>query len=238
MQAGVIHVFLRSEYFKTAEDFRAVVGDTTKVFEVQECPHHVLETVVNFMYGIDLPDTFKTTQDVECLLTMADIYLMEDLKDAVASHMAPLLDKTNILEIYHLAEKYTAQKLKEVCSNVIAKRMDTANVAKQVLGLDAMKKYEYKVFKKDMIIRCARILRTETVDGLWGQVAAGTVGRIVDESHERISVKWNSVKSFPLHFHNNAKSIPYHTISYPLKQGTISHLEVLTPPINTELFKD
>ena len=95
-EKGAIKVFLRSDYFKTAEDFKAVVGDTTKVFEVKECPHHVLETVINFMYGIDLPDTLRTTLDAECLLTMADIYLMEDLKDAVASHLAPLLDKDNI----------------------------------------------------------------------------------------------------------------------------------------------
>jgi len=99
----------RSDYFKTAEDFKALVGDTTKVFEVKECPHKVLEAVINFMYGIDLPGTFSTA-DVESLLFMADLYLMDDLKDAVASHMATRLNKDNILDIYHLAEKYTAPR--------------------------------------------------------------------------------------------------------------------------------
>jgi len=115
----------RSDYFKTAEDFKALVGDTTKVFEVKECPHKVLEAVINFMYGIDLPGTFSTA-DVESLLFMADLYLMDDLKDAVASHMATRLNKDNILDIYHLAEKYTAPRLKERCSNFIVTNIDIA----------------------------------------------------------------------------------------------------------------
>ena len=252
-EKGAIKVFLRSDYFKTAEDFKAVVGDTTKVFEVKECPHHVLETVINFMYGIDLPDTFRTTLDAECLLTMADIYLMEDLKDAVASHLAPLLDKDNILDIYHLSEKYTAQKLNEACCNCIATSIEIANIAKQVLGVDAtailnMRKDNSKVIKKDMIVRCMRttiwwtdhvtkISKTSTpassphwydveagTENNFYEVKAGTVGRIIDGgSDEKISVKWNLTKC--------GTGDSYHA-------GTIRHMEILTPPIDTTLFKD
>ena len=83
---------LRSEYFQKAEAFKTATHNTTKVIEVKECPYHVLEAVINFMYGIDLPGPY-TTADVESLLTMADLYLMEDLKDAVATHLAGHLDK-------------------------------------------------------------------------------------------------------------------------------------------------
>ena len=212
-------VFLRSDYFKTAEDFKTVVGDKTKIFEVKECPYHVLETVINFMYGIDLPDTLRCTRDTEYLLTMADVYLMEDLKDAVASHLTPLLNKDNILDIYHLAEMYTAKKLNEECCNYIATSIDIANIAKQILGIDAttissMGKGK-SVFEKDMIVRCVR-----TIEVI--QVEAGTVGRIIDSDDKNVSIKWDS---------GNRYTGNYCTLA-------IGHLEILTPPIDTTLFKD
>ena len=224
--------FLRSDYFKTAEDFKTVVGDKTKIFEVKDCPYHVLETVINFMYGIDLPDTLRSTRDTECLLTMADVYLMEDLKDAVASHLTPLLNKDNILDIYHLAEMYTAKKLNEECCNYIATSIDIANIAKQILGIDAttissMGKGK-SVFKKDMIVRCVKtIWWTDPVTKVHNEVQTGTVGRIIDSadhSDKKISIKWNSG--------NRCKSIPSHCTL------AIRHLEILTPPIDTTLFKD
>jgi len=147
----------RSDYFKTAEDFKAVVGDRASVFEVKDCPHNVLEAVIDFMYGIDLPGTFNTP-DMESLLLMADLYLMDDLKDDVASHMATRLNKDNILDIYHLAEKYTALRLKEVCSNFIVTNVDIAN---KVLGVDAatiLKRSngDDNPYKKNMIVCCKR----------------------------------------------------------------------------------
>ena len=72
-------VFFRSEYFKRAEAFKTATQNTTKVFEVKECPSHVLEIVINYMYGIDLPSDLSTTY-LEDLLFMADLYLMDDLK--------------------------------------------------------------------------------------------------------------------------------------------------------------
>ena len=126
-------ILFRSEYFKTAEAFNTATQNKTKVFEVKDCPHHVLEAVINFMYGIDLRGRYST-EDVESLLTMADLYLMEDLKDAIATHLAPHLDKDNILEIYHLAEKYNAPKLKKTCSDFI---LTSVSIAKQGLGIDA-----------------------------------------------------------------------------------------------------
>ena len=42
-------------------------------------------TAVDFMYGIDIPEDFKG--DLKSLLHLADLYLMEDLKDAGGSRI-------------------------------------------------------------------------------------------------------------------------------------------------------
>ena len=205
----------------------------------------MLEDVINFMYGIDLSGLYSTPA-VESLLTMADLYLMEDLKDAVASHMAAHLDKDNIMDIYHLAEKYTAGKLKEICKDFI---VSCISIAKEVLGVDAAvisKKEASKVFKKDMIVRCktfskwwfdsrtkistVRPVNGEELKAVDGgnlvEVAceAGTVGRIVDDAHGKISVKWNAVENFDdFDYYGNQR--------HCAKNANISHLEILTPPI-------
>ena len=78
---------LRSEYFKTALNTE-VGGGWKRVITVEECSHLVLSAIVDFMYGINIPDNF-TMEEMFSLLAMADLYLMEDLKVAVA----PLLSK-------------------------------------------------------------------------------------------------------------------------------------------------
>ena len=81
-------ILFRSEYFKTA--LNTDVGPKKKVREVKECHPYVLETVVNFMYDVSIPDDFNL-QDFESLLYMADLYHMTDLKDAVGSLIWKLL---------------------------------------------------------------------------------------------------------------------------------------------------
>ena len=49
---------LRSEYFKTA--LNTDVGDQKNDIEVQECSPHVLTTVIDFMYGISIPEEFSS----------------------------------------------------------------------------------------------------------------------------------------------------------------------------------
>ena len=136
---------------------------------------------------------------------MADIYLMEDLKDAIASHLAPHLDKDNILEIYHLAEKYTAPKLKEKCSDLI---LTSVSIAKQGLGIDAAnisKKRKEGHMERGMIVCCNTTSIWWTRDGLsifkswrpdnsinWFKVKceAGTIGRIVEVWSKEVTIRW------------------------------------------------
>merc|ERR1712126_576041 len=90
---------IRSEYFKTA-----------------------LKT------SIRIPEDIGS-EDAKSLLAMADLYLMEDLKDAVGPLISTTID--NILEISEMAEKYSSQKLKEMCCEFIFQNIDTLD--KQML---------------------------------------------------------------------------------------------------------
>ena len=58
-----------------------------KVLNVEECSPLVLATVVDFIYGIEMPEDLSS-EDAKSVLAMADLYLMEDLKDAVVSLIA------------------------------------------------------------------------------------------------------------------------------------------------------
>ena len=118
------HVYLlfRSVYFKTA--LNTSVGNN-KFVKVDESSPHVLATAVDFIYGIEIPEDFGS-EDAKSLLAMADLYLMEDLKNAVGCLIATKqMNKDNILEVSQMAEKYSAQKLKELCYEFIFKNLKT-----------------------------------------------------------------------------------------------------------------
>ena len=229
-----MRVLLRSEYFQKAEAFKTATHNATEVIEVKECPFHVLEAVINFMYGIDLPGPYSTA-DVESLLTMADLYLMEDLKDAVATHLADHLDKNNIMDFHLLAEKHTAGKLKEVCNDF----MVTCISILQALGVDATKlsnqrKEGSQDLKMNMIVRCKTDSKWVLDDftnsyGMPNSASnrnvvlckAGTFGRIVDDRDGNVRVKWNSVK-------NCAQHTPSGTYVRITECANKSHLEIIT----------
>jgi len=113
-----------SPYFKTS--LNTAVGENNKVFSVEECSPRVLTTVIDFMYGIDIPEQILD-DDAEMVLAMADLYLMEDLKEAVALHLGKDLAAGKILERSTLAEKYGAEKLKEMCCDFILSNMKEIN---------------------------------------------------------------------------------------------------------------
>ena len=225
------------------------MGETTKVIEVKECPHNVLATVIDYMYGIDLPGTFSSA-DVESLLFMADLYLMEDLKDAVASHMATRLNKDNILDTFRLAEKFSAEKLEQFCSDFIVTNI---SVADQVLGLSATTISNNieggpDVIKKDMIVRCNTTSNwcADNVTGLFNSrepfswmhplqvIEVGSIGRIIAESDGKVAIKWKTGSSWG--YRGIEASAP--GLSGLLPRGNTSHLDILTPPIDISLFKD
>ena len=107
-------VFLRSAYFKTA--LNTAIGEKPKDIDVQECTPKVLSVVLRFIYGISLPVNLDV-EDAKQLVLMADLYLMEDLKETVAPILAKQLTKDNILEFSRMA--VLAPKLMETCADFI-----------------------------------------------------------------------------------------------------------------------
>ena len=210
-----MRLFLRSEYFKTALD--TAVGEKKKLIEVTECPHHVLVTIIDFLYGTEIPDDLSL-DDLKSLLCMADLYLMEDLKEAASSSIGKKLTAENILEMFQLGEKYTAEKLKDLCKDFLIadkKRVDLASI---VMGANLRETFKKRRdFKSDEEYR-AYFAATVKPNMIVQYVKARAIGRVVSVESRGDSVvvvvKWQSGSSKP----------------YPLSEPI--QFEILTPPIN------
>ena len=86
--------------------------------------------VVDFIYGMGIPEDCSK-EDARSLLAMADLYLMDDLKEAVASLIATnQTTPNNIVEIAELAQKFSNEKLKEMCCDFIFQNLDILNKKK------------------------------------------------------------------------------------------------------------
>ena len=141
----------RSDYFKTA--LNTNVGDGRNSVEVHECSHRVLSVIIDFMYGIALPEELGVEQ-LCSLLAMADLYLMEGLKNAVAPLLSKMLELDNILGISRLAEEHTATKLRERCFSFIfanadamsPQLMDDLAIALPLLGRACLQRYRVQAF--------------------------------------------------------------------------------------------
>ena len=92
----------RSEYFKT--ELTTFVGNNSKSKEVTEFSYEVLNTAIDFMYGIEIPATFNKADDLSSLPHLADFYMMEDLKGAASFLIAEGLNTQNVFDLSHLAE--------------------------------------------------------------------------------------------------------------------------------------
>ena len=106
--------FLRSEYFKTA--LSTAVGNNSKTMDVDEFSFEVLSSAVDFMYGIEIPEGFNNGDDLKSLLHMADLYLMEDLKEAAGFLIGKDLNQENVFDTSQLADKFRAVALCEQCA--------------------------------------------------------------------------------------------------------------------------
>ena len=111
--------FHRSEYFKTAMNTAVGNNNKKKTLEVVEFSYAVLSTVVDFMYGIEIPEEFNDEEDLRSLLRMADHYLMEDLKDAAGFKISKNLNMENVFDISKFADKFRAMLLTEQCAEFL-----------------------------------------------------------------------------------------------------------------------
>ena len=222
----------------------------------------MLEGVINFMYGVELPVP-EDMADVESVLVMADLYLMEDLKDSVASLLAPHLNKDNVMDLYLLADRLNADKLKKMCASFTS---TSITIATRCLGLDTedilMTTFMKNVkIENDMIVRCktasiwwycvnTKLFSTVPVTSYNSMqtqpntykvsVMAGTIGRVVATRNlNDIDVKWE-IKQDITRCENSSLNVPSFGLPIPpiLPMGSKSDLEVLTPPIKRSMFNN
>ena len=100
-----------------------VGGPKKSSVKVEECSLTVLSAIIGFMYGRNLgEDESLDWEEATRLVAMADLYCMDDLKDAAVLIIKPLLNLKNILETAELAVKYNCEKLKGVaCDFALSK---------------------------------------------------------------------------------------------------------------------
>ena len=83
-----------------------------KKMELKDCSAEALNVAVNFMYGINIPEDF--TQHGE-LLHLADLFMMDKLKEVVVDRLTEALTTANYLETCQIAEVYNTTKLINHC---------------------------------------------------------------------------------------------------------------------------
>ena len=91
------------------------MGDNSKSIDVNEFSYEVLSIAVDFMYGIEIPESFNKSEDLKSLLHLADLYLMEDLKTAAGLLIAGGLNKDNVFDVSLLADNFKAEALRNKC---------------------------------------------------------------------------------------------------------------------------
>ena len=72
-----------------------------KKMVLQDCSIEALNVAVNFMYGMNVPEDFTQYGD---LLHLAELFMMENLKEVVVERLANNLSKGNYLETSKTAE--------------------------------------------------------------------------------------------------------------------------------------
>ena len=115
--------FNRSEYFEMALS-REWMEKKEKKMVLQDCSIEALNVAVNFMYGINVPEDFTQYGD---LLHLAELFMMENLKEVVVERLAKNLSKENYLETSMIAEMYNATRLIDQCAHFVHEEMSESD---------------------------------------------------------------------------------------------------------------
>ena len=146
----------RSEYFEMALS-KDWLEKKEKKMELKDCSAEALHVAVNFMYGINIPEDFKEHGE---LLHLAELFMLDNLKEVIEEQLAKALTKSNYLEISQMAELYSNTSLITKCGHFVFEEFgdgDEINWEEMgklpkvmaAFGKRAMKgKEDMKVFKK------------------------------------------------------------------------------------------
>ena len=145
----------RSEYFEMALS-RDWLEKKEKKMDLKDCSVEALHVAVNFMYGINIPEDFKEHAG---LLHLAELFMMDNLKEVVEERLAQALTKANYLETSQVAELYSNTSLITKCGHFLFEEIDGDEISWEEIvklpkvmtafGKRSMKgKEDKKVFKK------------------------------------------------------------------------------------------
>jgi len=101
-----------SNYFKSAMNF-----DRTAI-DIKECPPALLFAAVDFLYGVEVP---AELEDLQGLLSLANMLLLEGLKEVVGRRLGEQVTAENCIEMSQMAETYRSDSLATACSKIIVK---------------------------------------------------------------------------------------------------------------------
>ena len=107
----------------------------SKDIVIEDCEPEVLDIVVNYMYGIEIPDLVCSIKEVplnsrsfsqDCLrlcqvLDIAERFLMPDLKAHVENLAVKILNKSNVKELCAKADMFSCNQLLEACVQLMVK---------------------------------------------------------------------------------------------------------------------
>jgi len=96
----------------------------SRQMKLKSCSFGALEVAVNFMYHRPIPNGFS--EYIE-LLHLADMFLMDDLKEEAAAHLARILSEENYLETSQAAELYHAESLISECAEFVLENVVKVN---------------------------------------------------------------------------------------------------------------
>jgi len=93
--------------------------DGKREIVLDECDPEVLDIVLDYMYGVDIPN-------LDCLklgkvLDISEMFLMADLKAEVENLAIKMLNRANVKELCGNADKFSCPNLLEACVQLMVK---------------------------------------------------------------------------------------------------------------------
>ena len=119
----VLSSISRSAYFEAALS-KEWMERNSGGMELKDCSCEALEVAVDFMYLQPIPNGFS--DNIE-LLHLADMLMMDDLKEETAARLARILSEANYLVISQAAEVYHAESLISECAEFVLEKVVNAN---------------------------------------------------------------------------------------------------------------
>jgi len=119
---------------------------------VEECDPEVLDKVVDYMYGINIPDLDKFIN----VLEISERFMMADLKAEIENLAMKAIAGSNIKEMCDVADTFSCRNLLEACAVFMVKegisldeeevkKMPAATAALLEASKDAREKLEEKL---------------------------------------------------------------------------------------------